>query len=91
MSLKRASSGEQCLLVMLLGIAGHITDGSIILIDEPEISLHPRWQEEFIIMLTKAFLTYSGCQFIIATHSPQIISNLPNKGCYITSLSKSYL
>ncbi|EPH5626934.1 AAA family ATPase, partial [Escherichia coli] len=52
---------------------------------------HPRWQEEFIIMLTKAFLTYSGCQFIIATHSPQIISNLPNKGCYITSLSKSYL
>ncbi|HDL9551814.1 TPA: ATP-binding protein [Escherichia coli] len=91
MSLKRASSGEQCLLVMLLGIAGHITDGSIILIDEPEISLHLRWQEEFIIMLTKAFLTYSGCQFIIATHSPQIISNLPNKGCYITSLSKSYL
>ena len=91
MSLKRASSGEQCLLVMLLGIAGHITDGSIILIDEPEISLHPRWQEEFIIKLTKAFLTYSGCQFIIATHSPQIISNLPNKGCYITSLSKSYL
>lgn len=91
MSLKRASSGEQCLLVMMLGIAGHITDDSIILIDEPEISLHPRWQEEFIIMLTKAFSTYSGCQFIIATHSPQIISNLPNKGCYITSLSKNYL
>ncbi|MHA9281017.1 AAA family ATPase [Klebsiella variicola] len=91
MSLKRASSGEQCLLVMMLGIAGHITDDSLILIDEPEISLHPRWQEEFIIMLTKAFSSYSGCQFIIATHSPQIISNLPDKGCYITSLSKDYL
>jgi len=91
MSLKRASSGEQCLLVMMLGIAGHITDDSIILIDEPEISLHPRWQEEFIIMLTKAFSSYSGCQFIIATHSPQIISNLPSKGCYITSLSKNHL
>jgi len=87
MSLKRASSGEQCLLVMMLGIAGHITDNSVILIDEPEISLHPRWQEEFIILLTRTFSSYAGCQFIIATHSPQIISRLPSEGCYITSLS----
>jgi len=87
MSLKLASSGEQCLLVMMLGIAGHITDGSIILIDEPEISLHPRWQEEFIVMLTRTFSSYAGCQFIIATHSPQIISRLPGEGCYVASLS----
>lgn len=87
MSLKRASSGEQCLLVIMLGIAGHITDNSIILIDEPEISLHPRWQEEFMIMLTNTFSSYQGCQFIIATHSPQIISRLNVEGCYITSLS----
>lgn len=87
MSLKRASSGEQCLLVIMLGIAGHITDYSTILIDEPEISLHPRWQEEFIIMLTSAFSSYRGCQFIIATHSPQIISRLKDEGCYITSLT----
>lgn len=87
MSLKRASSGEQCLLVMMFGIAGHITDNSIILIDEPEISLHPRWQEEFIVMLTRTFSSYAGCQFIIATHSPQIISRLPSEGCYVTSLS----
>ncbi|WP_241616919.1 AAA family ATPase [Rosenbergiella epipactidis] len=89
MSLKRASSGEQCLLIMMLGIAGHISDNSLILIDEPEISLHPRWQEEFMIMLTKSFSSYEGCQFIIATHSPQIISRLPSQGCYITSLSNN--
>ncbi|RSC25922.1 ATP-binding protein [Pseudomonas putida] len=87
MSLKRASSGEQCLLVMMLGIAGHITNNSLILIDEPEISLHPKWQEEFILMLTRIFMSYSGCQFIIATHSPQIISRLPISGCYVASLS----
>ncbi|RYF52268.1 MAG: ATP-binding protein [Cytophagaceae bacterium] len=87
MSLKRASSGEQCLLVIMLGIAGHITDFSTILIDEPEISLHPRWQEEFIRMLTSAFSSYEGCQFLIATHSPQIISRLKSEGCYITSLT----
>ncbi|AVO62247.1 AAA family ATPase [Pseudomonas chlororaphis] len=88
MSLKRASSGEQCLLVLMLGIAGHISNGSLILIDEPEISLHPRWQEEFMMMLMKSFSSYSGCHFIIATHSPQIIARLNSRACFITSLSK---
>ncbi|WBX87842.1 AAA family ATPase [Achromobacter mucicolens] len=91
MSLKRASSGEQCLLMMMFGIAGHITNDSIILIDEPEISLHPHWQEEFIIMLTNTFSSYSGCQFIIATHSPQIVARLPSEGCYVSSLTNKTL
>ena len=88
MSLKRASSGEQCLLVLMLGIAGHITDGSTILIDEPEISLHPRWQEQFMMLLTTSFSAYRKCHFIVATHSPQIIARLRGEGCFITSLSK---
>jgi len=88
MSLKRASSGEQCLMVLMLGIAGHITDGSIILIDEPEISLHPRWQEQFMMLLTTSFSAYKRCHFIVATHSPQIISRLKDRACFVTSLSK---
>ncbi|WP_242485557.1 AAA family ATPase [Pseudomonas sp. TH43] len=88
MSLKRASSGEQCLMVLMLGIAGHITDGSIVLIDEPEISLHPRWQEQFMMLLTTSFSAYRRCHFIVATHSPQIIARLRDKACFITSLSK---
>lgn len=89
LSLRRASSGEQCLLVLMLGIAGHITDGSSILIDEPEISLHPRWQEQFMMLLTTSFSAYKKCHFIVATHSPQIISRLREEGCFITSLSKN--
>ncbi|SFB54309.1 AAA domain-containing protein, putative AbiEii toxin, Type IV TA system [Pseudomonas simiae] len=89
MSLKRASSGEQCLMVLMLGIAGHITDGSIILIDEPEISLHPRWQEQFMMLLTTSFSAYKRCHFIVATHSPQIISRLRDRACFVTSLSKN--
>lgn len=88
MSLRRASSGEQCLLVLMLGVAGHITDGSLILIDEPEISLHPRWQEQFMMLLTTSFSAYKGCHFIVATHSPQIIARLRDKASFITSLSK---
>ena len=86
-SLRRASSGEQCMLVIMLGIAGHITDGSSIFIDEPEISLHPKWQEKFMSLLIEVFSTYSGCKFYIATHSPQIISKLSDANCFITSLA----
>lgn len=87
LSLKRASSGEQCLFLLILGIAGHIEDGSLILIDEPEISLHPLWQEEFMGLLQLSFRRYANCQFIVATHSPQITSRLQDKNSYITSLS----
>lgn len=87
-SLRRASSGEQCMLVIMLGIAGHITDGSYIFIDEPEISLHPKWQEKFMTLLIEVFSTYSACRFYIATHSPQIISKLSAENCFITSLTK---
>ncbi|MDH4870517.1 ATP-binding protein [Pseudomonas sp. BN515] len=91
LNLKRASSGEQCLMVMMLGIAGHIEDGSLILIDEPEISLHPRWQEEFMRLLTSAFSGYRYCHFIVATHSPQIVARMDNCESYIYSLSKDRL
>lgn len=88
MSLRRASSGEQCMLVMMLGIAGHISDYSIVLIDEPEISLHPKWQENFTSLLIEVFSNYTGCQFIIATHSPQIVSNLRRPSCFVASITK---
>ncbi|WP_175483529.1 AAA family ATPase [Amphritea atlantica] len=89
MSLRRASSGEQCMLVMMLGIAGHINDSSLIFIDEPEISLHPKWQEEFMSLLIRTFSQYRSCQFFIATHSPQIVSQLEGKNCFVTSLTKN--
>lgn len=89
MSLRRASSGEQCMLVMMLGIAGHIEDESIVLIDEPEISLHPSWQEQFMPTLEQVFSGYKKCQFIIATHSPQIVSKVNKDNCFVTSLSNN--
>lgn len=91
MSLRRASSGEQCLLVMVLGIAGHIKNNSLILIDEPEISLHPSWQSRFIDLITNIFKSYYECHFIIATHSPQIVSRLSHENCFITTMDDKKL
>lgn len=83
-----ASSGEQCVLMALLGIASYIRDGSLVCIDEPEICLHPEWQERYIELLMSVFSSFQGCQFIIATHSPQIVSRLGDRSCYVLDMHK---
>lgn len=75
--LKRASSGQLGMATALLSLASEIQDGSLVLIDEPEISLHPEWQIKYIALLLETFEAYEGCHFVIATHSPLVISELP--------------
>jgi predicted ATPase len=74
-SLALASSGQINLLNIFLGIASCIKNNSLILIDEPEISLHADWQMKFMPMLQDVFACYTGCHYIVATHAPMIISN----------------
>lgn len=89
-SIKDASSGEQSIILSILGIASKIQDNSLICIDEPEICLHPEWQEKYIEILTQTFENYKNCHFIIATHSPMIISRLPFYNSFILNMeSKS--
>ncbi len=70
--LKNASSGELMLLSKLLFISNHIKDNSIIIIDEPENSLHPKWQKDYIEKIIYFFNELEP-KIIIATHSPLII------------------
>lgn len=77
--------------LMMMGIASSISDGSLICIDEPEISLHPKWQLEYIDLLQNTFSDYKGCHFLIATHSPQIVSGLKSNNGYILSLENDEL
>lgn len=86
-----ASSGEQCIFTTLVGIACNIKDNCLILIDEPEISLHPEWQEKYITLLIETFQNYKNCHFIIATHSPQLISKLSVENCYILQMDNREL
>ena len=85
-SIKDASSGEQSIILSILGIASRIKDNCLILIDEPEICLHPHWQEKYIEILTNTFDKYRNCQFIIATHSPLIISKLSSYNSFIINM-----
>ncbi|HCA8408620.1 TPA: AAA family ATPase [Klebsiella variicola] len=74
--IKNLSSGELNVLTSLILINSEIKDCSVVLIDEPEINLHPKWQEEIIPTLMGCFSHITGCHFIIATHSPLVASSV---------------
>ena len=64
------SSGEQQILILLTYTA--FGERRVFIIDEPELSLHPKWQEEFVAIAEK-FIVANGAQLIMATHSPAIV------------------
>jgi len=70
----KLSSGEQHEVVMLYELLFMVRPDSLILIDEPEISLHVAWQEAFLRDLQE-MASLSSFDVLIATHSPQIISD----------------
>lgn len=65
------SSGEQHLLVLLYELLFFAESGDLVIIDEPEISLHVEWQMQFLSDMREA-QTVSGIDILIATHSPTI-------------------
>ncbi len=68
------SSGEQHEVVLLYQLLFKVKPNSLILIDEPELSLHIAWQEQFLEDLAQ-ITSLSDFDVLIATHSPQIISD----------------
>ena len=72
-SLEQASSGERELLNFLLGIYSFKIIGGIIIIDEPELHLHPRWQK-LLLKLFKELSILTKNQFIISTHAPAFVN-----------------
>ncbi|MEA5592771.1 AAA family ATPase [Rivularia sp. UHCC 0363] len=91
LNINQLSDGEKCLLAMVGDLARRLAIANpglddplfgegIVLIDEIELHLHPRWQRDIIPALKK---TFPNCQFIITTHSPQVISHVQPEGVFI--------
>ena len=74
------SSGEKQLFLRTLSIKMLEPKNSIILIDEPELSLHPKWQQRIIEVYKKIG---ENNQIIIATHSPHILGSVSNENIFI--------
>lgn len=68
------SSGEQNELVILYDLIFKTPEGSILLIDEPENSLHVAWQNTFVEDVL-AIIAQRKLQIIVASHSPTIVSD----------------
>ncbi|QNI64662.1 AAA family ATPase [Synechococcus sp. A15-44] len=84
LEINQLSDGEKCLLALAGDVARRLanshptlpdpTKGSgIVLIDEVELHLHPKWQRKIIRSLRSAF---PNIQFIVSTHSPQVLAEV---------------
>src|SRR5208283_1970283 len=74
LALNQLSSGEQNEVVLLYELIFNAKPNTLVLIDEPEISLHITWQKEFLNDLLK-IIKIQNIQVMIATHSPSIIND----------------
>lgn len=71
--LSQASSGELSFITSMIYLSTVIDEHTTILIDEPENSLHPSWQKEYLEKILDLFYLYEP-KIVIATHSPLIVS-----------------
>ena len=85
------SDGEKSLLAMTGDLARRLAianpslsdpcqASAVVLIDEIEQHLHPSWQRKIIPALRR---TFPNCQFIITTHSPQVLSQVHKEDIFV--------
>ena len=75
--LEKLSSGEQHQLVLFFELLFELKPNALILIDEPELSLHVAWQKQFIPDLRR-IIELNQFDVLLATHSPQLIGEWDN-------------
>ncbi|MGM8936693.1 AAA family ATPase [Pseudomonas neustonica] len=85
------SSGEQQVLLLLGKTLASAGPGNVLLIDEPEVSLHVRWQQLLpgcFVLIARELCT----RFVIATHSPTLIANAQDavNDCFLAKNQQLY-
>lgn len=70
------SSGQRLFVYMVINILGQIKAESLIVVDEPELFLHPTLEVEFIMLLKKVLAAFNS-KAILATHSLAIAREIP--------------
>ena len=93
------SDGERGVLALVLDLARRLSQANpslddplreghaVVLIDEIDLHLHPKWQRQIVHNLAAAF---PRCQFIATTHSPQVIGEVEHDRIQIIANSKVY-
>lgn len=100
LTINQLSDGEKCLMALIGDLARRMAilnpllrtnplEGKgIILIDEIDLHLHPKWQRMVIPELVRVF---PNCQFLITTHSPHIITHVKPENLFLLSMKDNKL
>ncbi|MCX5880255.1 MAG: AAA family ATPase [Deltaproteobacteria bacterium] len=97
LTVNQLSDGEKCLIAMVGDLARRMAIANpersdplegegIILIDEIDLHLHPKWQRMIVPRLLEVF---PKCQFIISTHSPHVITHVQPESLYLLKQTDS--
>ncbi len=96
---RQLSDGERGSLALVLDLTRRLAQANpeledpssgaeaVVLIDEIDLHLHPKWQRQIVHNLTGAF---PRCQFIATTHSPQVIGEVPHERIQIIADGQVY-
>lgn len=91
LAVNQLSDGEKCLVALLGDLARRMAIANpqlknplqgvgIVLIDEIDLHLHPKWQRFIVPRLVEVF---PNCQFFISTHSPHVISHVQPEDLFL--------
>jgi len=91
LSVNQLSDGEKCMIALIgdmarrLSIANPTLDNplmghGIVMIDEIDLHLHPKWQR---LVVQKLLEIFPNCQFIVSTHSPHVITHVQPESLYM--------
>jgi predicted ATP-binding protein involved in virulence len=95
LSVDQLSDGEKCLMAMVGDLARRMAIANparenplagegIVLIDEIDLHLHPRWQR---MLVPKLLDVFPHCQFLISTHSPHVITHVQPENLFLLRLT----
>jgi predicted ATP-binding protein involved in virulence len=91
--LAELSDGERCMIALAGDLSRRLAlahpgsmhplqEKAVVIIDEVELHLHPAWQRSIVGRLREIF---PNCQFILTTHSPQVIASAPTNSLRVLS------
>lgn len=99
LDVRQLSDGERSIIALVFELAQRLVQANpnlsnplqegkaVVLIDDLDLHLHPRWQRTIVHALTA---TFPNCQFIATTHSPQIIGELSPSNIILIENGKTY-
>lgn len=96
-TVSQLSDGEKCLMALVGDLARRmaianphlenpLASEGIVLIDEIDLHLHPKWQR---MVLPQLQATFPRCQFLISTHSPSVITHVPAESLFLLHVDET--